>query len=378
MIHEALFFFERRQSVLPDISKRRKLYGYAKSDYDNEKLHAAISLKVHDGRTSENCVRIVRRMNQYLADSRYLVVEASAIFYFMKGLLEGDFQDSDCEIIRLYDQNIDRDLLGSSMKNVMKVIKSVASQRRLTKSVKDVIKKNRINRDWEELLIKFLDDLESRLKYVQNIVIPGNVQNTPMGAYMDYLDSKGMTIFEDIALYVENSGRFFDDDDESAEVYKDHVLQILCNLDGEATEMLLEKARSGMEYRQAKIEKIRADEAEQKLAAFAAGMDECRALVLGLCSSAGSAFRRTRMTSLLYYSKRCADVWVIAAATVKPRHSGYLRKSGKGRFYVSGVSNASIWETEEAAKEAAAIFCEQEGHVAEVSKVELYAYGIGI
>jgi hypothetical protein len=317
-------------------------------------------------------------MNQYLADSRYLVVEASAIFYFMNGLYEGDFQDSDCEIIRLYDQNIDKDLLGSSMKNVMKVIKSVASQRRLTKSVKDVIKKNRINRDWEELLIKFLDDLESRLKYVQDIVIPGNVQNTPMGAYMDYLDSKGITIFEDIALYVDNSGRLFDADDKSVEIYNDHVLQVLCNLDGDATEMLLEKARSGMAYRQAKVEKIRADEAEQKLAAFAVGMEECQALVLGLCSGAGSAFRRMRITSLLYYSKRCADVWVIAAATVKPRRSGYLKKSGSGRFSVSCVVDASIWETEKAAKEAAAIFCEKEGHVAEVSKVELYAYGIGI
>lgn len=364
--------------MLPDISTRRKLIGYAKADYDNRQIHEAINLKVHDGKTTENCVRIIRRMNQYLDDSRYLVIEASAIFYFIKGLLEGDFQDSDCDIIRLYDQNIDKDLLGSSMKNVMKVIKSVASQRRLTKAVKDVIKKNRINRDWEELLIKFLDDLESRLKYVQDIVIPGNVQNTPMGAYMDYLDSKGITIFEDIALYVDNSGRLFDADDKSIEIYNDHVLQVLCNLDGEAAEMLLEKARSGMAYRQAKVEKIRADEAEQKQAAFAVGMEECRALVLGLCSGAGSAFRRMRVTSLLYYSKRCADVWVIAAATVKPRRSGYLRKSGRGHFSVSCVADASFWETEESAKEAADIFCETEGRVAEVSKVELYAYGIGI
>ena len=363
--------------MLPDVSTRRKLSGYAKADYDNRQIHAAINLKVHDGKTTENCVRIVRRMNQYLDDSRYLVIEASAIFYFMKGLLEGDFQDSDSEIIKLYEQNIDRDLLGSSMKNVMKVIKSVASQRRLTKSVKDVIKKNRINRDWEELLIKFLDDLESRLKYVQDIVIPGNVQNTPMGAYMDYLSRNGISIFEDIALYVDNSGRFYDDD-KSVEVYKDHVMQILCNLDGEATEMLLEKARSGMAYRQAKVEKIRADIAEQKQAAFAVGMEECRSMVLSLCSSAGSTFRRMRITSLLYYSKRCADVWVIAAAIVKPRRSGYLKKCGSGRFSVSCIADASFWETEESAKKAAAIFCEKEGRVAEVSKVELYAYGIGI
>lgn len=364
--------------MLPDVSTRRKLSGYAKNDYDSQQIRAAINLKVHDGRTTENCVRIVRRMNQYLDDSRYLVIEASAIFYFMKGLLEGDFQDSDSEIIRLYDQNIDKDLLGSSMKNVMKVIKSVASQRRLVRGVKSVIKKNRINRDWEELLTKFLDDLEARLKYVQDIVIPGNVQNTPMGAYMDYLDSKEITIFEDIALYVDNSGRLFDADDKSIEIYNDHVLQVLCNLDGDATEMLLEKARSGMAYRQAKVEKIRADEAEQKQAEFAVGMDECRSMVLSLCSSAGSTFRRMRITSLLYYSKRCADVWVIAAANVKPRRSGYLKKCGSGRFSVSCVADASIWETEEAAKEAAVIFCEKEGRVAEVSKVELYAYGIGI
>lgn len=365
--------------MLPDISIRRKLYGIDRKHYDERQLHAILDMKNHDNCTTNNCVGIVRRMNKYFEDSRYIVVETSTIFYCMRAMMDGEFDGADCEVLRLYEENIDRGLLASSMRNVMNVTQSIAAQRRLIKSVKPVIKKNRLNRDWEELLNTLMDDLEKRMKYVTEIVIPANVQNTPMGAYMDYLSNMGVDILEDIRLYIDNNGSIFDSDDKSVQVYKDHVLQILCNLDDEMAERLVEKARAGMEARRKRIEKIRTEEEAEKAAKTAAKMEECRAIVLQLCSIAGKTFRKMRKDSLIRYSIRNSEIWVVAAAQAKPMRTGYLRRAGSGKFGISNAGYASFFRSQEEARNAADTFCRSGANrVAEIAKVELYAYGIGI
>lgn len=363
--------------MLPDIKTRRKLWGINKRSYDNRQLHQILDIKNHDGCTTNNCVEIVRRLNDYWEESRYLVIEASTIFMCMKGMSEGEFDHADNEVLRLYSENIDKPLLISSMSNMMRVIKSLAQQRKLVWNVKKVIKKNRINQDWEDLLTEFIVDLEKRMKYVSEIVIPANVENTPMGAYMDYLSRMGIDILEDIRLYIDNNGNVFDDDDESVMIYKDHVLRILCELDREMAEALVEKARKGMESRRIRIESAKKESEAEKIAKTSAGLEECKAMVLSLCSSAGPVFRKHRTRSLYYRSKHYSDVWVVSAASVFPRRTGYLKRSG-GRFCVSNVENATIFNTQEEADSAARSFREcGPARVAEIANVELYSFGIG-
>ena len=111
----------------------------------------------------------------------------------------------------------------------------------------------------------------------------------------------------------------------------------------------------------------------------AAKMEECRAIVLQLCSSAGKTFRKMRKDSLIRYSIRNSEVWVVAAAHAKPMRTGYLRRAGSGKFAVSNVDNTSFFRSQEEAKAAAGMFCRSGvNRVAEIAKVELYEYGIGI
>lgn len=366
--------------MLPDISKRRKLYGMALKDFDRRQLHAIIDPKNNDGCTTKNCVEILRRMNGYLEESRYLVIETSAVFYFMKALYEGEFQDVDSVVLRTYNDYIDRGFLGSSMRNIMRVTKSIASQRRLVKAVSKSIKINKVNKDWEELLNKFLDGLEGRIKYVSEIVVPANIKHTPMAAYMDYLERNGMDIFEDIRIFIENSGGIYDEDDKSVEIYKEHVLSILCSIDNEVAEALVEKVRTEMDVWKQRVEHRAAEREASRIMKAAAETEECRAIVLGLCSRAGKDFRTLRKRSLNYSAKRTADAWVVAAAAIKPgKRTGYLKCSGSGKFSISKVENATIFNSQEKAVEAAMAFREAgEARIAEVAKIELYDYGIGI
>lgn len=365
--------------MLPDISKRRRLWGLDRKKYDDSQLHAIIDMKNNDGCTTNNCVPIVQRMNVYLDESRGLIVEASAIFYFMLDLVKGKYAESESVVIQMYDENIDKGLLGASLKNMMRMIKSLSRQRKLCKKVKHVIKCNKLSGDWAELLNNFMDDLDKRLMYIREVPIPANLVNTPMGAYVDYLGMMGMTVSEDIRLFMNTSGDIFDNDDQSVKLYKDHVMGILCSLDGGMAQTLVDKARPGMDARRRRIENgVAADEAN-KAAETAASLEECRETVLSMCSAAGGKFRRMRRNGLMILAKNHADVYVVAAATVKPKRIGYLSRCGKGKFNVSRVDRASFFKTEEEARQAVQVFQDGgENRVAEIAKIELLSYGFGI
>ena len=364
--------------MLPDVSKRRKLRGFARKSYDSDQLHLILEGKYSDGYTTKNCVEIIKRMNVYWDESRYLVIESSTIFYLMKDLLEGNFADSDCEILKLYADNIDRGLLGRSMKNVMKMIKSIAAQRNLLKGVKKVIKVNRISNEWEDLLNHFLDDLENRLKYLSNAIMPANVEVTPLGAYMDYLAENHINIYDDIRLFVDNSGVIFDTDDSSVMIYKDHVIRVLSELNDTQIDSLLQKARHAMDLRNKRIEKVKDSIAAEKSASLSAAMEQYETEVLNLCSVAGKLFRKNRTVSANHMARSFADVYLIAAANVDFKLIGYLRRAGRGKFSISNINAASTF-TEEEARKAIEIFKSKGPHrIAEMAKVELYSYGIGL
>lgn len=365
--------------MLPDVSKRRMLYGYARKDYDSKKLKSILDWECNDGVTTDNCVDIVKRMNGYLEKSRYLVVEASAIFLFLKDLLDSKYADSECEIIKLYNENASNGLLGGAVKNMMKIIKSVASQRNLIRKVKPVIKVNRISYDWDGLLNCTLDAMERRINYLKTIIIPANMENTPMDAYIHYLEEKNIDIFDDINAFIKNNGSIYDKDDTSAEKYKEHVMRILCDLDSEIADQLVEDIRRKSEVLNKRIEESQKEKKAESMSAKIAGIEECKGQVLSMCSDAAKTFRKMRKSSLEYRAKTCADVWVVPAAAMSPRRYGYLKKAGSNRFSISSVMNGTIFNTEEEAKKAAKLFCRAtDEHVAEVAKVELYSYGIGM
>lgn len=365
--------------MLPDVSKRRMLYGYALKDYDSKKLKSILDWECNDGVTTDNCVFIVKRMNEYLENSRYLTVEMSAIFLFLKDLLDSKYADSECEIISLYNENASNGLLGSAVKNMMKIIKSVAAQRNLIKKVKRVIKVNRISYDWDGLLNRTLDDMERRINYLKTIIIPANMENTPMDAYVNYLKEKNIDIFDDINTFIKNNGSIYDKDDTSAEKYKEHVMRILYGLDPGTSDRFVEDIRRKSEVLNKRIEESQKEKKAESMSAKIVAMDECKAQVLSMCSDAGEAFRTMRKTSLEYRAKNFSEVWVVPVAAMHPRRYGYLKKAGSNRFSISSVMNGTIFNTEEEAKKAAKLFCRgTDERVAEVAKVELYSYGIGI
>lgn len=363
--------------MLPDISKIKKLYGFDKKQYENECIHKLVEWQNHDGVTSAGGAYIVRRINDYLVESRCLIVQASAIFYFMHDMVNGDLQACGSEIIDIYTQEIDKSVLGVAMRNTMSCIKSVASQRRLAISVKKNVKKNKITKDWEYLLNGFIDGLTSRLDYLKKTVIPANLESTPMGAYVIYLEHKNINLYEDISLFIENSGSIYDDDDSSVATYKDHVMDVLCNLDPETISMVLEKSKEKMEVRKRRFEKIRESVEANRREKIERETNDCKAVVLSMCSDAGKVFRRSRVRSMEYWAKKYTHVYVVPAGKIEPLRNGYLKKSGS-KWSVSNVYGANIFCTRDAAENAAAAFREQsETNMAEIAKVELHDYGFG-
>lgn len=362
--------------MLPDVSKRRKLFGYNLKDYDSKKLKEILELKNNDGITTPNCVRIVRGINEFLDESKYLIVQASAIFYFLKDLDEGKLDGSHSEVIRVYAENIDPGLLDTSLHNVMKIMQSLAAQRRFFRAVKDVIKVNRINKDWENLLDKQLEALNNRIMRLREISIPANLDYTPMGAYSAYLAMSGVTVYDDIRTFVENSWAVYEDTDAIIGPYKDHVVEILCSVDDCIVEDLLKKAREGVAIRNRRLELIKQSVEQSKAAELDKAAEDAREIVFGLCSNAGRTFRRERANSLMTRARKCSSVWVVAAGRAKPFKTGYLNYiSTSGRASITTVMSARIFDTEESARKAAEVFRSQNDfQFAEVAEVDLYSY----
>ena len=367
--------------MLPNISKRNQLFGFDRRRYDSVQLHAAINLKVHDGFTSDNAVDIIKRINGYLEESRYLVIQGSVIFMFIRDIRDGKLEAEGNMLLDAYCKNIDKAVLSQSMSNIIRVVKSIASQRRLMQSAKPFIKKNKISRDWDNLLNSTLDDLDERMKYLREIIIPENIIYTPFGAYINYLkDNRGITIYEDILNYVPNNGSLFDDDGSAtALIYMQHVVEILRRIDDKKEiDKLIQSANNAFEERSKRLEKIKKDHENVMAQKYKRDAEEAKEIVLALCSVAEKDFCNERSRTLKYWAKNCTQAFVIAASRINPVKSGYLCRD-RGKWCVTNVRRAKVFTTEESALKAAEEYRAQGDNLfAEISRIDLFAhFGFG-
>ena len=219
--------------MLPDVSKRKTMWGYARRSYDNAMIHKIIAVpeKNYDGGTTRNAVPIIKRMNVYLQESRYLAIKMYVLAEVFREIRNGSYQDSDtgCGIFRTYAENIPSALANRAVKNCAGVGKSISAQRRLFKMVKDVIKVNKINRDWEDLLKSQLDYVEERMDYVTRVTLMENMRGTPIEIFVKYLEKNGKTLNEDIESFIENNPGLYDDinADPAVIAYKQHIESVL-------------------------------------------------------------------------------------------------------------------------------------------------------
>jgi hypothetical protein len=373
-----LFFLKEVWGMLPDISTRERLFGLDRKNYDGRMIKKILNIKKHDGCTTRNAVGIIKRINGYLDDSRCFVIQCSVIFMFLRDMKRGDIKADGNAILEAYCDNVDGVMIGQAMNNLMRITKSVAKQRSLAKAVKPVIKQNKLSSEWASLLNDWLDGLEKRIPWLRENIIPENMSYTPLGAYANYLSGGGVDVYDDIAKFVKNDGSVFDNGDETAQAYIDHVLGILSGLGVEDTARLLSIAQEEFDRRNKRLNRIasvkKREEAEKTRKAVDAAGEE----VLCLCSAAGKKFRAERVNALKIRAKSYGDVYVVAAVRpfVNAMCSGYLTKRTKKIWCITNVRDARIFNTQEEAQKAADEFKTQgENLFAEVAKVELAAYG---
>lgn len=95
-------------------------------------------------------------------------------------------------------------LLGDSDEkvNIIKTRISLGKQRKLIKAAKDILKKQGINKEWNDLFIYELKGLNKRLDWIENVVIKLNTETTVLDIYMRELEIQGITFLEDMEKHL--------------------------------------------------------------------------------------------------------------------------------------------------------------------------------
>lgn len=186
--------------MLPDISKRRMLNRFARNDYDSKMLKNVLrdyySAGLNDGCTTPNAKDIVMRLNEYHLHSRETIFYAFAGISFYKSIHSGAYDSSEIPFLKAYSTPDIKAYALRSERQLWTIARSLAAQRRLARLTKDMVKVNRINKDWENLLNDFLDHINERLNYVNQIVIPEHIKFTPIYLLQKELHAEGISTEE--------------------------------------------------------------------------------------------------------------------------------------------------------------------------------------
>ena len=359
--------------MLQDVSRRNQLGQYDRKFYDSDQIKKMLKIEVHDGITTPNALPIVQAINGYLEDSRYLVVQCSVIFMFLKGLYKNELPCSGCALLEAYFDVVDKRVIGGHMSNMMRITKSLAAQRRLARRVKVVVKKNRISKSWEGLLWSFVDGLKDRMVYLKTGAIMENLRYTPLDAYVRCISGD---IYHDIEKFVRNDGSVFDDDDKTAEKYEQHVIDVLRGLNENEANRLIDVSVAEFERLMTRMERLSRQKKEEDAKAFAERKENAKEEVLALCSRAEKFFVSKRNVSLRALGKKYSVVFAVATVRTNPYKAGYAQRGEKGRWKSAKIENARIFKNIEDATRAAEEFRKQgEGCFAEVAEIDLGKYG---
>ena len=341
--------------MLMDVSKRRRIRSvYDRNRYDSERLRELVSWNKHDGLTNAAGVACVRRLNEYIEESRYLLIKFWVLFMILRDIREGRYEDDPgCgDLFKAYAAYLAPNV-GSAMSNVVRSAKSITAQRKLFIQVKWVLKQNKLSKDWYDLVMDQCTGLEKRIRYLSDVTLPANIQGTPLELYMQVLEQEGVSVDRDIEYYVSSDVVIFEDftGDEQLQAYKDHVIKVLSEHNGDASmhglyENAMTRLRTLDERRRAREAEAEAEQTASEKKMFEDG----REYVFAMCSQITDDVSRMRPTSIERHKAHGTRLFFVPAAVVRNGkvRTGYLR-TDNGRPCVCRLRYARAFSDAESA-----------------------------
>jgi len=183
--------------MLPDISFRYKIKdGINRRNYDDRMIKKMINLdkSEYDGCTTPNAKGIVMGLNEYLDNSSETIFYLFAGIGFYKSISSGKYDDSEIPFLKFYADPL---IKKHALKNeglLWNLARSMAKQRRIARSMKCVIKSNKVNKAWEEVIYEFIKGVSDRSNYVREVVLPEHIRFTPIYMLIKSLEAEGTTI----------------------------------------------------------------------------------------------------------------------------------------------------------------------------------------
>lgn len=360
--------------MLPELSKRNKIFGLARKDYESKMARGLLDVKDHDGFTNKAGAQLVRAYNKYLSEALDFTIHTSVMFMFMKAMYD---KKIDNPIIQKYCDAVDNVVLGHAMSNVMRITRSVASQRKLLRGIKNTVKKNPVTPDWYEVLTDQLEQAQKRLDRLKTTIIPVNLYYTPLGVYSKRLERSSKTIFQDIDEFVGTTGMIFEDDYFTQD-YFNHVLNVLQQVPAAEIDHLIIDAMQELDRRLAinsQLKEMKQKEAQDNLEAK---LEQCQQEVLALCSRAEKIFVIKRKGYLSRVKNNRNSVWVVCAIRVKQMYKGYLHYNGNGQWRVTtSPEKAKIFFSAEDAQAIADAFKDKDSNnLAEIAEIRIGVYDL--
>ena len=352
---ESFVLSEKENHMLPDISKRKKLFGYNKKDYESKKLHELLSIKEHDGVTTKQCVPVVQAINTYNERALELTYELTALFIFLLDIYNREFDENVNPIIKNYMDNYGRNI-GESVKSVRNVFKSVARQRKFFNHVKYVVKQNKINNEWAELIINQVKQANERIDYLRKSVVQGIIEGTPLQLAEMHLKSNGSNFIQ--AMY---SFNIFDPDelfnykDKTPDLVVPYCNYILSIIEKESHESYsseyMKETKHKMELRERRIREKEIE--EEKL--FNKQMKQLEEDALSFCGYTCDLIKTERKNSLQQHADRGDSViYAIVCGRVKGhKNLGWLvfNKSANVVYVTNRVDCMSLFRSKKEADE---------------------------
>lgn len=183
--------------MLPDISFRYKIKdGINRRNYDDRMIKKMINLdkSEYDGCTTPNAKGIVMGLNEYLDNSSETIFYLFAGIGFYKSISSGKYDDSEIPFLKFYADPLIKKHALRNEHYLWNLARSMAKQRRLAKSIKSVIKSNKVNKAWEEVIYTFIKNVSDRSNYVREVVVPEHIRFTPIYMLIKSLEAEGTTV----------------------------------------------------------------------------------------------------------------------------------------------------------------------------------------
>lgn len=359
--------------MLPDISFRYKIKdGINRRNYDDRMLIKMIKLdkSEFDGCTTPNAKGIVMALNEYLENSSETIFYLFTGIGFYKSISSGKYDDSEIPFLKFYADPLIKEHALRNEHYLWNLAKSMAKQRRIARSIKRVIKSNKVNKAWEEVIYEFIKGVSDRNNYVREVVVPEHIRFTPIYMFIKSLEAEGTTVrsyvntinpmdeeidvsqlSRDVALFiVENS-----DDDQASEWQDEMMAYVLSEINRD--KINAEAAKKRRENEEAEIrERIVSD-------------------INSICGCVDKMAKERRRDRLKQLSDT-VDAYVIVAARVsrsKEKTSiRYVRGYSRGRGYplTKDFDKATIYASYDKALTALNDIRENPDIIAEIAYID--------